>query len=72
MSSQIVNKYNSLTDITVAELAEVSENEDYLKSDEESTKRGGKFCPYNTPDKTSSLEAVIIHKSLQFNSVRLG
>ena len=33
---------NFLPDIAVAELAEVSENEDYLKDSQEKGKRGGK------------------------------
>jgi hypothetical protein len=31
-----------LTDIAVAELAEVSENEDYIKENKENNQRGGK------------------------------
>jgi hypothetical protein len=32
-----------LTDIAVAELAEVSENEDYIKENKENNKRGGRI-----------------------------
>jgi hypothetical protein len=39
--------YNFFPDIAVAELAEVSENEDYMKDKQENGKRGGKNLSHN-------------------------
>jgi hypothetical protein len=39
--------YNFFLDIAVAELAEVSENEDYMKDKQENGKRGGKNLSHN-------------------------